>query len=183
MKKLFALSATTLLALPALATDELEIPDVSQLPTTKSAVYTLSGDVLNETCSIVGGDKALEFPKALTSDIKNGVETKVDFTVQLERCPSINKLVSLHFTPSEEQAEDNLLKNTYGGDKASVKVKISSGEQQILLSNPKGEQNVPSVNAQSETVQYNFSASYVKDGEDVSAGGVLATLPFTVIYK
>ncbi|MGX2957447.1 fimbrial protein [Ursidibacter arcticus] len=194
MKKLLvALSVASLFAGSAVANvEELTTEDPTSHEfigsVVKNGQIQFNGQLLAPTCSIVSDDQnqVVNLETILTTDLGQ-VDTKKPFKVSLEKCPNVNKLVSLHFNVDENNRDGAHLKNTFSGNKADVSLKISSGEGLIDLSKPSGEQGVESKNlSSSQELEYNFTVEYVKASNvtgEVNPGAVQATLPFTVIYK
>lgn len=193
-KLLLALSVASLFAAPVMAEgDALNVPDPHDPAVVASTVSSTNvkfeGTIVAPTCSIVADDQnqVIVLDTLLTTDVAAGVTSKKDFKIGLERCPTVNKFVSLHLDVPQDKLDGQFLKNTFGGFKADVSLKISHNGSPVNLAAAAGEQGITkhqlATNAPSD---YVFSVEYVKAtnaGDTINPGLVRATLPVEVIYK
>lgn len=169
-----------------MATEEIDISEPPHSPTVKNVTKTFLGEIFGQTCTIASeGNDIIKFANIFASNLESGTAS-TSFNVVLNDCPPVDSAVSLHFAVPKDKVHNDLLMNNYATEehRANVKIKISSGDQQILLGKPEGEQRMPEQNmAMGQPVTFSFVAEYVKDAETVTPGGVQAQLPISILYK
>ncbi|WP_228011653.1 fimbrial protein [Enterobacter asburiae] len=153
--------------------------------TAHDGTINVLGKIIENSCAVTADSKTLnvDLGSVTSKQFARAGDGSVfePFAINLEKCPTAVKTITVHFEGTADSKNADLLALTTGASSAAgVGVGIYNADRSLI---PFGDESTKFTPAEGETtVTLNFYARYVANGGTVTAGTANASATFVLTY-